>query len=518
MSSEVSLGATVAGFRVERLIGRGAMGAVYLTEDVHLRRKVALKVLAPELSNDDRFRRRFLLESQLAASLEHPNIVPIYAAGEVDGALYLAMKYVEGYDLRALLDSTERVDDERALRLSDRSPPRSMPRTVWGSSTATSSRRTSSSEPGRRITLTCRFRAREGRVLGLQPDGRARLRGHHRVHRSRADRGRSRRRAGGRLLARLHAVRDADRGAAVRPRGRPPGGFRTPEGAGPACDRAPRGPPGRRGRDPRNRTCERPGRPLFDRRRAARGRGRGPEGRGARPEHGDAADGSGSPHVPHYRHSRLHELYAGTRGRGGRRACFQLCRPRSRDRRGARREADRAARRRGPCRLRLSAPGAARRGRAPARGRGRVPTARDRDRTGCGRGRAGRGGLPRRSAQPRRKALLARSAGGDPRQRDGSDPRAGGGGPAVRRPAGRAAQGNARGPCHWSRSFPRPPCAKADAATPAAAGAGHRAKPARGSSSRLQFSWRQWPPAPSSPSPAGAAWREPRFRRTRSAS
>ena len=142
MSSEVSLGATVAGFRVERLIGRGAMGAVYLTEDVHLRRKVALKVLAPELANDDRFRRRFLLESQLAASLEHPHIVPIYAAGEVDGALFLAMKYVEGYDLRALLDSTEHRPSGRCA-CSDRSPPRSMPRTVSGWSTATSSRRTS---------------------------------------------------------------------------------------------------------------------------------------------------------------------------------------------------------------------------------------------------------------------------------------------------------------------------------------------------------------------------------------
>ena len=57
------------------------MGAVYLGEDVHLRRKVAVKVLAPELAADERFRKRFLVESQLAASLDHPNIVPIYGAG-----------------------------------------------------------------------------------------------------------------------------------------------------------------------------------------------------------------------------------------------------------------------------------------------------------------------------------------------------------------------------------------------------------------------------------------------------
>src|SRR5436305_14164408 len=117
MNVDVAIGSTLAGFRIERLLGRGAMGAVYLAEDVHLRRKVAVKVLAGELADDDRFRRRFLVESQLAASLEHPHIVPIYAAGEADEVLYLAMRYVEGYDLRELIEATERVGDERALRL-----------------------------------------------------------------------------------------------------------------------------------------------------------------------------------------------------------------------------------------------------------------------------------------------------------------------------------------------------------------------------------------------------------------
>jgi ABC-type transport system substrate-binding protein/class 3 adenylate cyclase/tRNA A-37 threonylcarbamoyl transferase component Bud32 len=117
MTVEVALGSNLAGFRVERLLGSGAMGAVYLAEDVHLKRKVAVKVLARELADDERFRRRFLLESQLAAGLEHPHIVPIYAAGEHEDLLFLAMKYVEGYDLRELIEATDRVGDERALKL-----------------------------------------------------------------------------------------------------------------------------------------------------------------------------------------------------------------------------------------------------------------------------------------------------------------------------------------------------------------------------------------------------------------
>jgi ABC-type transport system substrate-binding protein/class 3 adenylate cyclase/tRNA A-37 threonylcarbamoyl transferase component Bud32/streptogramin lyase len=117
MNVDLAVGSTLAGFRVERLLGRGAMGAVYLAEDVHLKRKAAIKVLAHELADDDRFRRRFLLESQLAASLEHPHIVSIYAAGEERDVLFLAMKYVEGYDLRELIDASERVGDERTLRI-----------------------------------------------------------------------------------------------------------------------------------------------------------------------------------------------------------------------------------------------------------------------------------------------------------------------------------------------------------------------------------------------------------------
>jgi serine/threonine-protein kinase len=118
LAIEIEIGGVLAGFRIERLLGSGAMGAVYLAQDTHLQRKVAVKVLVPELAEDERFRKRFLGESQLAASLDHPNIVPIYAAGEEGGLLYLAMRYVEGYDLRELVDSMPGgLDPAQAVRL-----------------------------------------------------------------------------------------------------------------------------------------------------------------------------------------------------------------------------------------------------------------------------------------------------------------------------------------------------------------------------------------------------------------
>lgn len=119
MPSELQAGQVVAGFRVEKLIGQGANGTVYLAEDMTSGDRVALKLLAPELAGDERFRQRFLRESQLAAGLEHPHIVPTLMAGEDDGLLYLAMVYVEGSDLRELLRREGRLDPERALGLAE---------------------------------------------------------------------------------------------------------------------------------------------------------------------------------------------------------------------------------------------------------------------------------------------------------------------------------------------------------------------------------------------------------------
>jgi serine/threonine-protein kinase len=115
--ADLTTGAAVAGYRIESILGHGSMGTVYSALDTGLDRRVALKVLTPELYRDERFRERFLRESKVAASLEHPHIVPIYAAGEADGSLYLVMRYIEGRDLSALLKSLGRLDPERTLAI-----------------------------------------------------------------------------------------------------------------------------------------------------------------------------------------------------------------------------------------------------------------------------------------------------------------------------------------------------------------------------------------------------------------
>ena len=97
------VGSDLGPYRIERVIGRGGMGVVYLTTDTRLDRRVALKVLTADLADDEAFRARFLRESHLAASIDHPNIIPVYEAGETDGTYYLAMRYVEGTDLDAQL-------------------------------------------------------------------------------------------------------------------------------------------------------------------------------------------------------------------------------------------------------------------------------------------------------------------------------------------------------------------------------------------------------------------------------
>ena len=115
--SDVALGSAVAGYRVEALVGRGGMGAVYRAEEARLGRKVALKLIAADLAEDSRFRERFLRESRIAASLDHPHIVPIFQAGEDDGALFIAMRYVDGTSLARILAESGALDPGRAIAL-----------------------------------------------------------------------------------------------------------------------------------------------------------------------------------------------------------------------------------------------------------------------------------------------------------------------------------------------------------------------------------------------------------------
>jgi YVTN family beta-propeller protein len=112
-----SIGTRLASYRIEALLGRGGMGIVYRAEDLRLGRNVALKLLAPELTRDERFRSRFLTESRLAASIDHAGIVPIYEAGDSDGQLYIAMRYVDGTDLGSLLRREGALDPARAVDL-----------------------------------------------------------------------------------------------------------------------------------------------------------------------------------------------------------------------------------------------------------------------------------------------------------------------------------------------------------------------------------------------------------------
>ena len=108
-------GDTLGPYRVIEVVGAGGMGIVYRAEHVRLERSVALKVLPPELARDQTFRERFVREAKLAASIEHRGILTVYDAGEDDGLLFVAMRYVAGTDLREVVRREGRLDPERAL-------------------------------------------------------------------------------------------------------------------------------------------------------------------------------------------------------------------------------------------------------------------------------------------------------------------------------------------------------------------------------------------------------------------
>src|SRR5438445_3065868 len=116
MGVDGRIGPELGGYLIEEPLGRGGMSVVYRAEHVRLGRSAALKLLVPGVGEAD-FAGRFLRESQLAASLDHPNIVPIYDAGEEDGLLYIAMACVDGSDLKSLIAEDGKLPVRRALRI-----------------------------------------------------------------------------------------------------------------------------------------------------------------------------------------------------------------------------------------------------------------------------------------------------------------------------------------------------------------------------------------------------------------
>jgi serine/threonine-protein kinase len=117
VSADPRIGTNLGDYRIESLLGRGGMSVVYLAEHIRLKRKAALKVLSPELAEDPTFRARFVSEWERLAQLDHPNIIPVFEAGESDGLLYIAMRYVRSMDLKGLIDQEQRLDPERAVNI-----------------------------------------------------------------------------------------------------------------------------------------------------------------------------------------------------------------------------------------------------------------------------------------------------------------------------------------------------------------------------------------------------------------
>ena len=114
---EPRIGDLLAGYRLDEVIGRGGMAIVYRAYDERLGRNVALKVLTPRLAPDDAFRRRFVREYRIAASVDHPNIIPIFEAGDAGGLLFIAMRFVQGGDVQTLLAEQGPLPPDRACRI-----------------------------------------------------------------------------------------------------------------------------------------------------------------------------------------------------------------------------------------------------------------------------------------------------------------------------------------------------------------------------------------------------------------
>ena len=273
-------GTEIAGYRIESLIGRGGMAVVYRAEDMRLGRKVALKLLTPQLADNEQFRQRFIRESRLAASLDHPNIVPIYEAGEADGQLFIAMRYVIGPDLKGLLADAGRPAARwtgrcRLFRqigdaLDSAHRAGLVHRDVKPGNILVAAAGSTRGHASRRPRLPHGLRAHQAHVRAVgRADRHRALPRHRRLRLARADPGQAGRAGHGHLRAGLRALRVPDRAAAL-----PPGRRRRAAVGAPGRDASPgHGDPSRG--------------PRGGRRRGGAGHGEGPGGpvrvvRGAR--------------------------------------------------------------------------------------------------------------------------------------------------------------------------------------------------------------------------------------------
>ena len=208
-------GVQISGYRLEEQIGRGGMAVVFRALDERLNRLVALKILAPVLAEDDAFRQRFIQESRAAAAVDDPNIIPVYEAGEANGALFIATRLVRGGDLRSLVAAAgsagagqggvdpvrRRVGARRGARLRA-DPPRRQAREHAAGDPAGPAR----------SRLPDRLRGEQGRLAVQRPHRQRAVHRHRRLRGARAGPGPGCRRPDRSVRARLLGLR-----AAVRP-------------------------------------------------------------------------------------------------------------------------------------------------------------------------------------------------------------------------------------------------------------------------------------------------------------
>jgi serine/threonine protein kinase len=213
-------GAVIAGYRLDARIGAGGMAMVFRARDEGLGRTVALKILAPTLAGDGTFRERFIRESQAAAAVDHPHIIPVFGAGEADGILYLAMRYVPGGDLRSVMYREGPLPAERAAFLL--SPVASALDAAHAAGLIHRDVKPANvlvdTSPGRPDhPYLSDFGLAKGATSMAGLTGTGQFLGTAGLRRPRADLRRAGTRPDGPVRAGLRGVHDADRGAALRP-------------------------------------------------------------------------------------------------------------------------------------------------------------------------------------------------------------------------------------------------------------------------------------------------------------